>query len=142
MEGWPVTWYAAACSKNQEAPQQQRPVPAQAGDLQVRAVGQISRSPRAVGGLKRTALREPHGAATGGASRSGPPRASGVGGARQITRRWIEAARQLAQRHRPTATGSPERKDRSGAAEDRAAGRPKLGGGGVGGPRDSGGVGG
>jgi len=84
-------------------------VPAQAGDLQVRAVGQISRPPRAVGGLKRTAgdgarraLPEPRGAATGGASRSGPPRASGVGGARQITRRWTEAARQWAQLAPPT----------------------------------------
>ena len=50
----------------QEAPQQQRPVPEQAGDLQVRAAGQISRPPRAVGGLKRTAgdgAPEPRGAA-------------------------------------------------------------------------------
>lgn len=33
------------------------------------------------------------------ASRSRPPHASGVGGARQITPRWTEAARQWAQRH-------------------------------------------
>jgi hypothetical protein len=37
----------------EEAPQQQRLVPAQAGDLQARAVGQISRPPREVGSSAR-----------------------------------------------------------------------------------------
>lgn len=89
----------------EEAPQQQRLVPAQAGDLQARAVGQISHPRREVGSSARRGDGPPPespAAATGVASRSRPPRASGVGVARQITPRWTEAAREWAQRQPPT----------------------------------------